>query len=183
VEAVAEPDGRTSLAPTLLRAVGWLSRHDLVLRRGHAGPELETPGAQVPGLQRQEFSLRLHPLHEAEWLARAHAFAHPPVAFPGGGPARAPLRDGARLVEVDDPEVVVSAIEPREGGALVRLWNSSGTAKRVRVGWPDGRASLEAVDLLEQPVGDAGLERLAGEGAAVRLSLGPHRIVGLRARR
>ncbi len=183
VEAVAEVDGATSLAPTLLRAVGWLSREDLVLRPGHAGPGLATPGAQVPGAQRQEYSLRLHSLQEAEWLARAHAFAHPPVAFPGGGPARAPLRDGARLVEVDDPEVVVSAIEPRDDGAVVRLWNATGTAKRVRVAWVDPLASLEAVDLLEQADPSVGLEPVEGEGAAALLELGPCRIASLRVRR
>lgn len=183
VEAVKEADGKTALAPTLLRAVGWLSRQDLVLRPGHAGPRLTTPGAQVPGPQRQEFSLRLHALHETEWLARAHAFAHPPVAFPGGGTARAPLRDGVRLVEVDDPEVVVSAIEPRDDGAIVRLWNSTPTARRVRVAWIDPRASLEAVDLLEQPDPANRLEPAEGEGSAVVVLLGPCRIATLRIRR
>jgi alpha-mannosidase len=41
-------DGRT-IAITLLRAVGFLSRGDLPERRGHAGPALETPSAQCIG--------------------------------------------------------------------------------------------------------------------------------------
>ena len=41
-------DGRT-IAITLLRATGWLSRGDLPERRGHAGKPLETPSAQVIG--------------------------------------------------------------------------------------------------------------------------------------
>lgn len=183
VEAVREADGKTALAPTLLRAVGWLSRDDLAMRPGHAGPRLATPGAQVLGPQRQQFSLRLHALHEAEWLARAHAFAHPPLAFPGGGGARAPLRDGARLLQVDDPEVVVSAIEPRDDGAIVRLWNATATAKRVRVAWLDPRASLEAVDLLEQPDVATRLDPAGGDDAAVVVPLGPCRVATLRVRR
>ena len=48
------------LALTLLRAVGWLSREDLALRTGHAGPAMETPGAQVPGVHRFRYSLLFH---------------------------------------------------------------------------------------------------------------------------
>jgi alpha-mannosidase len=123
VEAVPETDGTTSLAVTVLRAVGWLSRDDLVLRPGHAGPGLETPGAQVPGPHRLELSLRLHPADDPLRTVRAHDFARPPQAFPGGGPARAPLSDGSRLLEVEPADaVLVSAVEPRaQGGALVRI--------------------------------------------------------------
>src|SRR5207302_8589093 len=41
-------DGGT-IAITLLRAVGSLSRGDLPERKGHAGPELATPSAQCIG--------------------------------------------------------------------------------------------------------------------------------------
>ncbi len=43
-EYAALHDGRT-IAITLLRATGWLSRGDMPERRGHAGPALETPSA------------------------------------------------------------------------------------------------------------------------------------------
>ena len=58
VDAVPEADGTTSLAVTLLRAVGWLSRGDLRLRPGDAGPGLATPGAfaQAP----EDHPARLH---------------------------------------------------------------------------------------------------------------------------
>ena len=39
-----------TLGLTLLRCVGWLSRDDLSTRYKHAGPGLETPGAQCLGL-------------------------------------------------------------------------------------------------------------------------------------
>jgi alpha-mannosidase len=50
-EAVPDEEGRASrLALTLLRSVGYLSRDDLSMRpSGHAGPGLETPGAQCLG--------------------------------------------------------------------------------------------------------------------------------------
>lgn len=52
VEAQRTASG-SGIAITLLRCVGWLSRDDLQTRRGHAGPGLETPAAQMlnePGL-------------------------------------------------------------------------------------------------------------------------------------
>src|SRR5207245_2223756 len=60
------PGQRPCLALTILRAVGWLSRDDLRYRVGHAGPPLETPGAQLPGRHRFRFSLAFH---SGDWEA------------------------------------------------------------------------------------------------------------------
>ncbi|MBW2236106.1 MAG: hypothetical protein JRG85_12010 [Deltaproteobacteria bacterium] len=180
-EAVPEADGSTSLAVSVLRAVGWLSRDDLVQRPGHAGPGIETPGAQVPGPHRLELSLRLHPADEALQVVRAHDFARPPQAFPGGGSSSAPLADGSRLLEVEPADtVLVSAVEPRaEGGSLVRLWNRSGEPVEARLAWTASPAELLAVDLADRPDPDTRLEP-DGPGA-VRVALPPHGILALRA--
>ena len=45
---------------TLLRCVGWLSRDDFSTRKGHAGPFLETPGAQMPGTWAFDYSIIPH---------------------------------------------------------------------------------------------------------------------------
>ena len=58
---------------TLLRAVGWLSRGDLALRPGDAGPALPTPGAQVPGPHHLELALRFHPRGRARLDRRGAA--------------------------------------------------------------------------------------------------------------
>ena len=79
VEAVVGEAGQGALALTVLRAVGWLSRADLRLRAGPAGPGLATPGAQVPGPHRAEFALRLHPHGDPRRIAEAHGFAYPPL--------------------------------------------------------------------------------------------------------
>jgi hypothetical protein len=152
VEAVREADGKTSLAVTLLRAVGWLSRDDLALRPMHAGPAIATPGAQVPGRHRAELSFRLHAAGEATRALEAHRYASPALLFAGGCDA-GPLGDGARLLEVDDPEVIVSALEPRrEQGPAIRLYNASGRPRRVRVRWNGtGGPELRAVDLAGCP--------------------------------
>jgi len=175
VEAVPEPDGGSSLALTLLRAVGWLSRADLRLRPGHAGPPLATPGAQVPGPHGAEVSLRLHSAEEPGPVARAHGFAFPPVAFAGGAPGEAPLVDGARLLVLDDPEVVVSAVEPRSDGCpILRVYNAGDGPRRVRIGWP-GAAGLRRVDLAERELSEG-----AAPGPATTLALRRGEIATLR---
>jgi mannosylglycerate hydrolase len=163
VDAVPEPGGSTSLALTLLRAVGWLSRADLFMRPMHAGPPFATPGAQVPGRHDVEFSLRWHAPGDPARTAEAHRFAHPPIAVQEAGPSEAPLADGARLVEVDDPELVVSAVEPRdEGGVVVRVYNASSEPRPAAIRFPGagtgaGARALEPVDLLERPLPEGGV--------------------------
>jgi alpha-mannosidase len=181
VEAVPEEDGRTSLALTVLRAVGWLSRGDLALRPGHAGPALETPGAQAPGAQRVELGFWLHADGDRERVADAHRFAAPAWLFPADGDADAPLRDGARLLEIDDPAVVVSAIEPRvQSSTLVRLYNASDAARRIAVRWRGpGARRLAPVDLAGHALALDGFR--AGEGASATLALRPWQIVTLEA--
>ncbi len=180
VEAVPEDDGATALAVTLLRAVGWLSRDDLRLRPAGAGPSLPTPGAQVQGPQRAELSLRLHAAADRDRVGEAHRFAYPPLAFLAGDGAAPRLRDGDSLVELSDSAVVLSAIEPREDGLLVRGWNASGEPRRVEIAvHAPGVRGLEPVDLAERPDPRC---RYAGGGASGVLELRPWQIFSLRSR-
>jgi alpha-mannosidase len=179
VEAVAQPDGRGALALTVLRAVGWLSRGDLRLRAGPAGPGLATPGAQVQGPHRAAFSLRLHRDGDSRRIAEAHGFALPPLAFAGTERGDGTLTDGARLVAIDDPEVIVSAIEPfADGDAELRLLNSSGAARKVQIAWNAPARSLKSVDLAGRA--DASTAFDAGTANAGAIALGPWQIATLR---
>jgi hypothetical protein len=164
VEALEDTVG-TRVAVTLLRAVGWLSRGDLALRPGDAGPPLPTPGAQVPGPHRAELSLRLDPAGSTAPSVEAHRFAYPPLVVSGGAGPSALLRDGDSLLAVSDPRVLISAIEPRaEGGAIVRGYNASPSPTRARVCWlADPGRRLERIDLAEShsqgaPTAEADLE-------------------------
>jgi len=181
VEAVSEADGRGALALTVLRAVGWLSRADLRSRPGPAGPGLPTPGAQGFGRHRIEISLRLHRDDDPRRTAEAHGFAFPPLAFPGVEDAAGAIVDGARLVAVDDPQVLVSAIEPcGDGDAELRLVNASGDARSVRVAWGAPTRSLRIVDLAGR---DGGTPSFEPESAnAGSMDLGPWQIVTVRTR-
>jgi hypothetical protein len=182
VEALPAGPERTELALTLLRAVGWLSRGDLALRPGDAGPPLATPGAQVPGPHHLEFALRIHPADAPDGPAEALRFAVPALALPGraGAPPAAPLGDGARLVELDDPAILLSALEPLpEGGVRVRVWNASSEPRTalLRLG-ASGAGPLQPVDLRDEPAAGAG----APDGEGIALSLRPWQIATLRAR-
>jgi hypothetical protein len=182
VEAVPEPDGTTSLAVTLLRAVGHLSRGDLRLRRGHAGPPFETPDAQVPGPHRAELALRLHAADDPDWISALHRFAYAPTVVAGAGGEAAPLRDGARLLIQDDPEVVVSAIEPRpDGSAIVRIYEAAGRARTASLTWnAPGDWTWEAVDLTDRPESRA---RLQTDGPRANVPLRACEIRNLRVSR
>jgi alpha-mannosidase len=179
VEAVQETDGSSSLALTLLRAVGWLSRGDLALRPVHAGPALQTPGAQGLGPHRVEFGFWLHADGDPQRVADAHRFAAPACLFAAEGGPDAPLGNGARLLEIDDPEVIVSAIEPRtQSTPRIRLYNASDRPRRVELRWcGPGARRLEPVDLAGSATRLEGF--VPGEGARATLALRPWQIVNL----
>jgi len=184
VEALHEAGAGTSLALTLVRAVGWLSRPDLASRSLPAGPVFETPGAQVPGLHRAALSLRFHAAVEADATAAAHRFAYPPLAFVHGEPG-APsdaVRDGARALEVDDPALHVSALLPRcDGGAELRIVNLSSASQRARITL-FGDPSPVAVDLLGRPSAEpAGADPGSVADAAAR-TFRPWQILTFRSR-
>ncbi|RPH55403.1 MAG: hypothetical protein EHM81_14695, partial [Chloroflexi bacterium] len=62
------------IALTLLRCVGWLSRDDFQTRRDHAGPHLETPGAQMPGKWGFDYSIIPH-IGQKHILPHVQAYA------------------------------------------------------------------------------------------------------------
>jgi mannosylglycerate hydrolase len=161
VEALAGTAGRApGLALTLLRSVGWLSRGDLALRPGDAGPPLATPDAQVLGDHRLAFAIALHPAEDPAAWDRALRFCAPPLAVWGGTPdPEAPLAHGDRLLEIEDPRLLVSALEPCEGGGVsARLWNASdaSVASPIRL----AGVAPRSVDLAGRPARDGEVDAL-----------------------
>ncbi|WP_405984319.1 alpha-mannosidase [Streptomyces sp. NBC_00872] len=99
----------------------------------------------------------------------------------------------APLVTVDNDAVVVSALKLADDGSgdlVVRLYESTGGRAKVRVGLGFEATGLEATDLLERPLRDAGpaegeerpetRERPELTDGAVRLSLRPFELITLR---
>ena len=152
--------GGATIAVTLLRAVGWLSRGDLPERRGHAGPELETPSAQCPGEQR--FRYCVVPLSGGRGLAAAERsvreFLSPAWVTPGDGTARTFLRIA---VAPEDAVVRLSALRAAgEGRVTVRLASLAATAATATLRFDRPIRTARAVDLREgeDGLGNTGLE-------------------------
>ncbi|OLC54839.1 MAG: hypothetical protein AUH85_10710 [Chloroflexi bacterium 13_1_40CM_4_68_4] len=155
-------DGR-EIALTLLRCVGYLSRGDLPERRGHAGPQLETPGAQMQGRWTMRYALI--PVAAQSALASAarsaRQFREPPLL------GRA--APGTRFALESDGAIELSALRPgHESNTLVlRLANPSAVeaSARVRFGMPV--RVLRTTDLRE------GEDDLGANGLAVIRTAAP----------
>jgi alpha-mannosidase len=174
VEARPQAEGTaTTILLTLLRCVGWLSRSDLVTRRGGAGPELETPGAQEPGAHRFEFAVATFSgsYLDGALLQRVEAYTSPPRVFAGKRADTALV-----LLGCNNPRVIFSTARPlaRAGSYKVRAYSASPTAESARFTFsPNGRARL--VDLAGRKVKRASLKR-ARDGA-ITLELRPFELV------
>jgi alpha-mannosidase len=169
------PGSSQELALTLLRSVGWLSRDDLVTRRGHAGPAMETPGAQVPGGHRFRYSLFFH---AGDWLEggawRAAESALLPLV-PGRG---ASVSTPAPMIELEPECIQITALLPQPGGYDLRLLNASDAAREATVRLQPVPGHVSVISL-----GGVAREQLAPKGGVVRISVRPWEIVTLRATR
>jgi len=173
VEASVSPEG--TIAFTLVRAVGWLSRGDLKTRPMEAGPTLATPGAQCLGEIRTRLSLTpgvdAAAALDAELGLRAVAT----------GTVRSDLA-GQALLRIDDPRVEVSSLKPAEDGrgSILRLLNPTAEARAVTVHLGEPLAyrigHVERVRLDESPTG----EPVSREGGDLRLEVGAHSLASLR---
>ncbi len=178
-EALKERDGSVTLALTLLRCVGWLSRADMRARRGPAGPSFEAPGAQMPG--RWTFHYSLIP-HEGGWeaaFAEAHRFARPLVAVrAAGGNGMLPVQGS--LMALEPPELCLSTLKLAEDGegVVLRAYNIASQPVVAGVRLSGGDFSVERVDLNEERPGPA-----PTADGRVELSLRPNEIVTLKFKR
>jgi len=124
VEVLDAADG-SEVALTLLRCVGWLSRGDLSVRRGPAGPQLATPEAQC--MDENTFHYAVIP-HAGSWesaFREAEAF-HTPMRAIRTGPHEGTLPESGAFVRVEPAHLVMTALKAAEDGrgVIVRLWNS-----------------------------------------------------------
>jgi alpha-mannosidase len=123
-----------TLALTLLRCVGWLSRGDLHNRTGHAGPAEPTPEAQCPGEHRFQYALIPHAGNYLTSQHEAHAFsAGLRAVCTGARPGPVPVR-GSFLEISPDAAVLTGLKLPEEGkGLILRLYNSADTPVQARI--------------------------------------------------
>ena len=151
VEALKNPAGNAEIVVTLLRCVGWLSRDDFSTRQGHAGPFLETPGAQMPGMWMFDYSIIPHAGDWEKAFAQAYAF-ETPMRIACTGLHNGPLPASGSLVKVEPATFVVTAIKQSEDsrGWLVRGYNITGETIRVTIKPWKTFKKVEIVNLAEE---------------------------------
>ncbi len=183
---VLDPDGQSTrggaeIALTLLRCVGWLSRADISSRRGGAGPQLRTPGAQMHG--RHEFAYSIIP-HAGDWAsAGAHVAAVQhlrPMRARWNRHGLGHIDYAGSLVRVESPAFAVSAIKRAEDGdgVIVRLYNTLDEEAGTAVDVPSTSGGVSMVNLNEEHIAD-----LRRDEDGVGITARPNEIVTLRFRR
>ncbi|HXK33635.1 MAG TPA: glycoside hydrolase family 38 C-terminal domain-containing protein, partial [Dehalococcoidia bacterium] len=157
---VIDADGGAEIAVTLLRCVGWLSRDDLSTRRGGAGPQLRTPGAQMPGSHTFEYSIIPHAGDWADAGAHVQAIQHlRPMRARWNRHGLGHIDWEGAFVRVSSPAFQVSAIKRAEDGdgIIVRLYNTLDEPAEAYVDVPAATGAVSLVNLNEDYV--AGLRR------------------------
>lgn len=135
VEVLRSETGGTEIALTLLRCVGWLSRDDYPERLGHAGPGLETPGAQLQGTW--TFDYAIVPFGEGgrqDAIRQAYAFQSPLRAVGAACHPGALARETA-FIECAPESFTLSAVKWTEDGQgwLLRGYHQGSEAITLRI--------------------------------------------------
>jgi alpha-mannosidase len=156
-EALLDEAGTITIALTLLRCVGWLSKGIMRTRKIQAGPAMKTPGAQLPG--RWTFAYSIIP-HQGGWQSayhEAHRFARPLRAIRtsrGSGS----LPPTGSLLDVKPADVIVSTVKLAEDGegVVARVYNVSDQPATGRIRLHGANGTAQRMNLNEEepePVG------------------------------
>lgn len=166
-EARPEPTAG-ALALTLLRCTGMLSQGPMTMRPLPAGPEVATPGAQLPGPRTLRYGVALHPDDGTPIATAAHRYVDD-LSMPlfttwatGGG--QLPATGSALTVQGAE---VSAVLRDEEGRLLVRVFETTGAPGTVRVGGRSGRV----VDLRGRDLGPFDGELTLGAWEIVTLHL------------
>jgi mannosylglycerate hydrolase len=156
-EVVRDGKGRQAYALTLLRCVGWLSRPDLVSRRGGAGPTIATVDSQMRGEHVFAYSLTTYrgDWRNANVQPMAHSFAHPPIGW-ATNEHEGSVEGALPLARFASPAVVPSALHRSDvdGAPVVRVFSTAAAAAAGTVTVAEAAAGASLTDLMEQPRGE-----------------------------
>lgn len=152
-EYEVRPDG--TIALTVLRSVGWVSREDLLSRVGGAGPTTPAPDAQCLGPNQASYSIIPH---DGDWLQsraflEAESYLTPlygsDTAIHDG---RFPLDHGEIELE-GDHTLAVSAVKKAEDydGLVLRFWNVMRERTEARLRFARRPRVVRRANLREEP--------------------------------
>jgi mannosylglycerate hydrolase len=150
VEVLENPSGQAEIVLTLLRCTGWLSRDDFPTRRGHAGPALATPGAQMLGDWEFDYAILPHSDNWQRAVQPACAFNAPLRTInTQQHPGRLPFN--LSFLQVQPETFLTSAVKACEDGNgwLVRGVNLEGQARQVRLQLWNPVAQAARANLME----------------------------------
>ena len=175
VEASRDGDGHATLALTLLRAVGWLSRDDFGTRsRQNAGPTLHTPEAQCRGAHTFHYALVPFAGDHLEAGIKPLSERYRTPVLTKQGVLAGSVPGGSGLLEKRTNLTAVTAVKKHEyrETLVVRLWNLSDREVTETLTLGCAVAGVWRTDLLEERIEDV-VPRAERELDVV---LGPHEI-------
>lgn len=156
-EVVRDHKGRQAYALTLLRCVGWLSRPDLVSRRGGAGPTIATEDSQMQGTHSFDFSLTTYrgTWRENNIQAMAHSFAYPPIAWVTNE-HEGSLGADVPLAAFASPAIVPTALTRSDvdGSPIARVYSTAEDEFEAAVRVPDAGDGAHTADLMDEVTGE-----------------------------
>jgi len=158
IEPMAESDGRLTMALTLYRSVGWLSRDDFPTRNNcNAGPTLATPDAQLIGPL--HFEMALLPYSQnwqlAEVQRESQSWRVPAILRQGV--LAGSKGDTRSLISQANPALVdLSAIKLHEDRdtLVIRLVNLAERKVVETLSFSSEISAVWNVNLLEERLGD-----------------------------
>jgi alpha-mannosidase len=174
--AESESDVDGSIAVTLLRAVGELSRADLPERPGHAGWPAPTPDAQCVGPYAAHFALQLIPPDSPAVRAEIERFAEDELLPITGETLRSNVDEPHRAggLELHGDGLTFSAALPaqRDGWSVLRCVNQREASTNGE--W---RIALDITEAHKSRLDETILEPLTVDNGVVRFIASPGEIV------
>ncbi|MFX1475528.1 MAG: alpha-mannosidase [Promethearchaeota archaeon] len=174
-------DKQRTIAITLLRAIGWLSRNDLTTRRGNAGPSLATHGAQCLGPHTYHYAIIPHKgtWRDSKTLRQAQAFAVPlrSIQISQHKPASLETLSGRHsFLSIEPDNLFLSALKKAEkiGSTVLRFYDACGIEVTARVQTSITPDNIAAATLAEEPSLTPELQFPTSQ--TMTLTITPHRI-------
>jgi len=172
-----DSENNLEIALTLLRSVGWLSRDDMSVREGHAGPASETPGGQVLGKWGYDYALIPHAGDWKSAYQHAYSFETPLRAIETELHA-GEIPSSGSFIKHTPADFVISAVKETEDGAeiIVRGYNISPEPIQMSMETMQKFSHLAQVNLAEEKIQDLNLD----ENGRINLTVNGHQIVTVR---
>ncbi|MFX1405216.1 MAG: alpha-mannosidase, partial [Promethearchaeota archaeon] len=171
-------DEKRTIALTLLRSVGSLSRADLTTRRGHAGPELATPKAQCLGHHTMHYSIFPHPKswRNKQTLQQTQLFVTPMRAIQLSITNNGHLPPDQSFLSIDNPHCTFSCLKKSENtdSTILRVYEISGATGMARIQTHLEVTKVTPVNLNEEPTSDTPLA--VANTSHVEMSIAPFQI-------